>query len=266
MPQDMSSYRSLFISEMRTNMEDLEDFLSILKKNPSDIEVINEVFRITHTIKGMAATMGYNITSDLGHRMEDMMSRIRSGKVKYGDIELLVESSDMLNELLEGIISNGNDNSIDISHVINKYEKQFVREIPPSARHTSGDMTAKELIGGEVSGSVDDVSPVEAKPAGDPKSADTYDIQIAISESSLLKDARTTIIIKELKKKGVMKGLEPSAGRIESGDFDGKMKVILETDYAPSLLKRELLSIREVTEVSIRKHLHSPHSNRRAGC
>ena len=260
--QGMSAYRDLFISEMRTNLEALEDSLSLLKENPADAELINEVFRITHTIKGMAATMGYNITADLAHKMEDLMSRIRDGEVKDGDMVLLMEGSDMLNELLEDIVSTGHDSSVDLSSLIRKYEERLVRRIPPSARHSAsgegGMGNGKQDEKNPSSDRREDKTPPAATKNAPLKETHTYEVKISISEKSLLKDARAAVVMEKLKKKGVIKSVAPSVEEMESENFDGHFTVLLETDREPMQLKREILSVREVEDVSIGKAASAP--------
>ena len=73
---DTSKYLELFISETREHIKFLNDSLLILEKNPENTEAINQSFRSFHTIKGMAATMGYNPLADLAHRAEDILSLI----------------------------------------------------------------------------------------------------------------------------------------------------------------------------------------------
>ena len=260
----MSGYRSLFISEMKNNLESLEDSLSSLKENPADAELINEVFRITHTIKGMAATMGYNITADLAHKMEDLMSRIRDGEIKDGDIALLTEGGDMLNELLDDIVSTGKDASVDVSPLVRKYEERLVRRIPPSARHSaSGEEGVREEKEDEKtpsSGTTQDKAPPPAAKNGrnGRGGTNTYEVKVSISENSLLKDVRAAVVMEKIKKKGVIKSVTPSAEDIESEDFDGHFTVLLETDCEPLQLEKEILSVREVKDVSVRKGVDAP--------
>ncbi len=261
--QDMSGYRSLFISEMRTNLEALEDSISLLKGNPTDVELINEVFRITHTIKGMSATMGYNITADLAHKMEDLMSRIRDGEMKEGDINLLMEGSDMLNELLEDIVSTGQDISVDMARLTRKYEERLVRRIPPSARkRASEDEDAKNRKEDEkipLTAIKQDKTPLSSvTKKGWRGEMKTYEVRINISDKSLLKDVRAAVVMEKLKKKGVVKTVIPSAEDIESENFDGNLIVLLETNCEPLQLEKEILSVREVKTVSVREAADAP--------
>ncbi|MEO0225942.1 MAG: ATP-binding protein, partial [candidate division WOR-3 bacterium] len=78
---DTSKYLELFISETREHIKLLNDNLLILEKKPDNNEAINQIFRSFHTIKGMAATMGYDPLANLAHRAEDILSEIRKGSI-----------------------------------------------------------------------------------------------------------------------------------------------------------------------------------------
>ena len=63
----------MFLEESLENLSKLNDCLLELEQKPDDLEVVNEIFRVSHTIKGMSATMGYMKMSELTHKMEDVL-------------------------------------------------------------------------------------------------------------------------------------------------------------------------------------------------
>lgn len=79
---DTSQYMSMFLEESMDNLQTLNDSLLQLEQEPDDIDKLNEIFRVAHTIKGMAATMGFNEMSELTHKMEDVLSNFREGDLK----------------------------------------------------------------------------------------------------------------------------------------------------------------------------------------
>ncbi len=79
---DISKYLDLFISETREHITLLNDCLLSLEKIPDNPEAVNQVFRSFHTVKGMAATMGYDSLAKLAHRAEDILSEVRRGAIK----------------------------------------------------------------------------------------------------------------------------------------------------------------------------------------
>ena len=98
---DVSQYMSIFLEEVMDNLQILNESLLKLEKNPQNIEKINEIFRIAHTIKGMAATMGFNKMTELTHKMEDVLSKFKDGEltaneeivtVLFGCLDILEKS------------------------------------------------------------------------------------------------------------------------------------------------------------------------------
>ena len=78
---DVSQYMSMFLEESMDNLQTLNEALLDLEQEPNDIDKLNQIFRVAHTIKGMAATMGFNNIAELTHKMEDILSEFREGKL-----------------------------------------------------------------------------------------------------------------------------------------------------------------------------------------
>jgi two-component system chemotaxis sensor kinase CheA len=94
-----------FITESREYIQGAENALLALETNPRDVEAVSTVFRAFHTIKGTSAFMGLGLLSDLAHRAETLLSRIRDGEILYGGgyADLALESIDLLKELLTAL-------------------------------------------------------------------------------------------------------------------------------------------------------------------
>lgn len=94
-----------FITECREYIEGAEVALLALETNPSDTESVNTVFRAFHTIKGTSAFLGLDRISELAHKAENLLSRVRDGEIQCtgGYADLALQSVDMLKELLQGV-------------------------------------------------------------------------------------------------------------------------------------------------------------------
>lgn len=93
-----------FITESSDLISGAEDALLALETNPDDMESVSVVFRAFHTIKGTSAFLELNVISDLAHKAESLLSRIRDGEIRYtgGYTDLALRALDMLKELLDG--------------------------------------------------------------------------------------------------------------------------------------------------------------------
>ena len=78
---DVNHYLEVFIDESKEHLQSLNQNLLILEKNPKDLEVVNEIFRAAHTLKGMSATMGYSDLANLTHIMENVLDGIRNKQI-----------------------------------------------------------------------------------------------------------------------------------------------------------------------------------------
>jgi len=102
---DMSQYRDLFLSEAREHLQNIDHLMLALELDPAESENVNALFRSAHSLKGMAASMGYDPIAELAHRMEDLMSRVRSGEFQFSKriASLLLEASDVLALLMDDV-------------------------------------------------------------------------------------------------------------------------------------------------------------------
>ena len=75
-------YKELFQAEAIEGLEELNRVLTSLEKKPDDMNLINTVFRVTHTMKGNATGMGFSDIAGLAHVMEDLFGEVRNGSIK----------------------------------------------------------------------------------------------------------------------------------------------------------------------------------------
>ena len=105
---DMSHYRELFITETREHLRSFNDLIVALEKDADDREHIDSLFRNAHSMKGMAAAMGYGAFSMLAHKIEDLMDKVRKKVFPFEPsiADLLLEGSDRLDAMLCDIEAN----------------------------------------------------------------------------------------------------------------------------------------------------------------
>ena len=106
---DLAKYRSLFLEEGGDHLAEMGRALLVLEKEPASAEAIDLVFRMAHSIKGMAGSLGYDAISELAHRLEDRMERVRrAGRVEAAaDLPLLFRGLDGLERMLAVVREHG---------------------------------------------------------------------------------------------------------------------------------------------------------------
>jgi two-component system chemotaxis sensor kinase CheA len=92
-----------FRDDARQLLEAINYNLVRLEQNPSDPELINEIFRHAHSLKGSAALMGFDLLADTAHRIEDIFSLVKNGRLQASAelVTFLLESNDLLENLLK---------------------------------------------------------------------------------------------------------------------------------------------------------------------
>jgi len=95
----------MFVEESREHMQQFEEDLLSLEENGEDDELINRIFRAVHSVKGGAGFFGLKSIGTLSHTMENVMSRMRDGKLKPGKqiIDILLASGDTLRAMIDDV-------------------------------------------------------------------------------------------------------------------------------------------------------------------
>jgi len=105
MALDMAKYRQIFLEESTDHLEEISRALFDLEKEMANAEAIDTLFRMAHSIKSMAASLGYDAVADLSHRMEDRMEGVRAdGRVRsHDELALLFRSLETLEAMVAAV-------------------------------------------------------------------------------------------------------------------------------------------------------------------
>lgn len=100
-----NGYLNIFFDEAKEYIETLNNGILTLENNPQDKATIDAVFRAAHSLKGMAATMGFTNLTELTHKMENKLDQVRDGKLKVSTkfVDLLFQALDNVQYLVEKI-------------------------------------------------------------------------------------------------------------------------------------------------------------------
>ena len=118
---DMQELLEDFLVESFELIEQIDHDLVELESNPDDLELLNRIFRVAHTVKGSSSFLNFDTLTELTHHMEDVLNKARHGELKItADVmDVVLKSVDMMKGLLVSIRDNGNDSNsgIDISQI-----------------------------------------------------------------------------------------------------------------------------------------------------
>lgn len=243
---DTSQYMNMFLEESMDNLQILNESLLELEKNPNDVDKVNEIFRVAHTIKGMAATMGFTDIAELTHKMEDVLSKFREGQLNVTQevVTILFDCLDTLERMVSNI-EEGADSSIDIEAIIKSLHN--ISQVKDVAENKEIE-TLVTLEKDNCSMELNDYDMSIIKQAQE-KDFNAIELSITLSENTLLKSARAFLIVKDLEEIGEIIKSKPSTEDIENEDFELQLDFVLITTSSEDEVKKLVENISEVRMV-----------------
>ena len=236
---DLSQYAELFLAESREHLSACNQLLLEWERSPAAPQPVQGIFRAIHTIKGMAATMGYGRVADLSHRMENLLDRLRraGGPPKDELFQLLFRATDALEKAIDHAVA-GREREVDVSAVVGELER------------------ASEGLGVRGSG-LEKARPLpepagpSPEPAAGPGTAAGRLVEVVIRVEAALKGGRAMLLMRKAHGLGAVHGVAPELTAFESDDFDGRLSFYLESPATGSEIERVLRSVGDVERVSV---------------
>ena len=244
---DMSQYLGAFLDETDDNVQRLDDLLLALEKNMTDMDVINEIFRSAHTLKGMAGTMGFTNMMGLTHAMEDRLDAARKGTrpLTEADMNRLFQGLDTLQEMADSIRGGGNDSHIDVSEMVHDLRNEG--PAPAAAAPASSQSAASEAHGDSGVSSQDAEWAKKANAEG----SNAYSVHVTLSQSCLLKAARAYMVVNRLEEMGEIFKAEPPTEALEKEEFEFDFTVYVATPAPAEEVKAAIEKIGDVQSADV---------------
>lgn len=250
-----NEYLDVFIEESKEHLQSLNDQLLLLENDPTNLDTISEIFRSAHTLKGMAATMGFNDLADLTHKMENVLDGIRNHEITIHTdiIDVLFASVDHLEEMVIDI-ANGGNGSKDVSEVIDKLklieqgdsedraDENVNQEISPKTNAESKFSSLNEF----------EITLLEQ---AHEKSFHTYEVEVSLNENCLLKAARVYMVFEVLEQIGEVVKADPAVQDLEEENFDLSFHVLLISQESSENIKKRIMKVSEIEQTSVREFI-----------
>lgn len=242
---DTNEYIEIFLDESREHLQAVNDNILKLEKQPEELSLVNEIFRSAHTLKGMAATMGFEDIASLTHQMENVLDKIRNNELAVSTdlIDIIFQAIEYLEEMVSAI-SEGNDGKKDVSTLVAQLKQiengDIVSEQAASVIENSSS-TVLELD--EYQTTVIE----QAKEQG----FQTYHITVKFTDDCILKAVRAYMVVEALEGQGELIKIVPSAEEIETDDLEQGLTMILLSKEASADVKAQILHVSEIKDVEI---------------
>ncbi|MGD9677136.1 MAG: chemotaxis protein CheW [Vulcanibacillus sp.] len=241
---DMNQYMNIFIDEAKEHLIKLNEWLLKLENEPNNNDIINEIFRSAHTLKGSAATMGFEKMATLTHEMENLLDLVRNRKITVNVhiIDLMFKCLDVLDRTVNSISTEGNDN-VD-SHDILLKVKEITNSTMPIITKSFEKIKSDELL-------VYDQYETTLLEQSIENGYFVNKITVTIHEETALKSVRAFMVLNEVEKFGDVVKIKPSIEDLENGNFDNVFTLILISREDKEVIKKAISNISEITSVNI---------------
>ncbi|MFP6263392.1 chemotaxis histidine kinase/response regulator CheAY2 [Helicobacter pylori] len=186
---DLQEIMEDFLIEAFEMNEQLDQDLVELEHNPEDLDLLNRIFRVAHTIKGSSSFLNLNILTHLTHNMEDVLNRARKGEIKITPdiMDVVLRSIDLMKTLLVTIRDTGSDTNNGKENEIEEAVKQLqaiTSQNLEGAKETSGTKEAPKEVKEEIKEKTKEEvkvnkAPTAENPASDNPLADEPDLDYA---------------------------------------------------------------------------------------
>lgn len=245
---DFAKYAALFQAESREHLRDCNRLLLEWEQSPAAREPVDGVFRAIHTIKGMAATMGYASVADLAHRAESLLDAIRTGRLaaRPDYVDVLLRTVDALEA---GIAAPATDAlSATETQLLGLLESAALGAAP---REKEGAAPAKRLakpkgrgLGASKSGATN--------PAPD---ARQLVVRVALKTDAMMRGARALLALRKAEALGMVSRVDPPVAALERDEFDGVLSFALESSATDDAIAAAIRSTGDIGSVQVREGL-----------
>ncbi len=254
---DVSQYLQIFIEESKENLQTLNESLLNLENHPDDIETLNAIFRVAHTLKGMAGTMGFVKMQKLTHTVENVLSEIRAGKLAVNSsiVDTLFQSLDALENYVEEITNTSNEGNEDYAELVNALGKIIENEdqSPTATVHMQLNEEVKDKEEKLSDNAVMDLPESQKLVKNNALSMgmNVFQIDIELSTNCVLKSARAFVIFTDLERLGEIIHCNPSTQDIEDEKFENQFSVVFVTKETKQKVETTILGVSEIEKVTV---------------
>ncbi len=241
-PEDLD----VFLQEADENLRLLDEDVIKLERDQSSPDLMQEIFRAAHTLKGSAGMLGYRQMAELAHAMEHVLDRLRKGSLELGTpvVDALLHSLDTLRDLRDELAeSSGRD--IDIAPSVSELQAVAGDEAEPTGPRPDGP-------DGSANATLELDATAEGRLAG--LTNDGYRaIRVTAGLSSGVEWAaiRFFQVLAEVAEMGEVLASSPTQAQIEAGEVAESMTLLLMTRADDDAVRRRVEGVADVASVEL---------------
>jgi two-component system chemotaxis sensor kinase CheA len=229
---DLSQYAELFLAESREHLSACNQLLLEWERAPANPAPVGGLFRAVHTVKGMAATMGYARVTDVAHRTENLLDLLRRGEQPATDelLQLLFRARDALESAVELSVA-GRESELDVTAVVADLAAAASALAGPARRTPSAAPAVEAAPPAETAGRL---------------------VQVTLRADAPLKAGRALLALKRAQALGAVQHVTPPETAFEADEFDGRFSFRLASPAAAAEIEKAVRGAGDVEHVSVR--------------
>ena len=261
---DLGEFLEFYLLDSSEQIERLGAGLLQLEKEGENIGLINDLFRSAHSLKGASGTMGFTPIVALTHAAEDLLDRLRLGKIDVSlkMIDILLAVTDRVKAMLSQV-EQRQEISVGFEDLVSSMKGLLNGEKPANQAN-------QQLVKGKGE-TLDDFVPLDFS-LDQPESAKlnnaqmkghgVYQVDVKLAPDTLMKAVRAVMATQRLEGIGSVVKLLPSLEDLEVGNAEGFSLLVL-CDEPVAEIQRELLEISELVDVVIHPYPETLLSNQK---
>jgi two-component system, chemotaxis family, sensor kinase CheA len=240
---DMSQYLDMFLEESIENLQNLNEGILELEKSSEDKETINSIFRVAHTLKGMAGSMGFTDIAELTHKMENVLDKFRNDELQITSevITVLFKCLDTLEKMVHNI-QQDNKEQIDIKNIMDLL-KSIEQGNANQSDNNAVNMKTQNFEFNEYDKSI-------IKQARE-KDYSVYKVDVTVYKDCVLKSARAFLVYKSLEDIGEIIKSNPPVEELEQENFESTFTITMVTKKSADEVKAIVEAISEIEKVDV---------------
>jgi two-component system chemotaxis sensor kinase CheA len=211
---DLSRFLDLFVAESREHLAAADELVTGISTHPGDAAALKELFRHIHSLKGMAASMGFPALASLAHVAEDLMDDVRSGAVAATTevASLLLDTLACMEAMVEAA----------------------ERRAP--VQHERAPELEGRLQAARLARPAEPPAPAPAAASEPAPEARAFRIEVALSPGASPEAVRAAEVLGRLAGLGDLVRSEPPVAALRAGKFEGKLAAVVRTALPPRTL------------------------------
>lgn len=235
----------VFLQEAEENLQALDENIVRLEREKDNPDLLQEIFRIAHTLKGSSGMFGHRPMADLTHAMESLFDLVRQGTIAVNTqvIDSLLHSLDIL-LVMKDDLANNLDSNVDIAPAVKELEAAMGSQSSADSSNENKDaQTASPL-------SLDQTATQRLQTA-QITGQNIFLVRVTLEEETSWASVRCFQVLQGLSLMGDVITSKPTQEDIEAEKVHGEIQVVISTEHDADTLRAPLVTLEDITEVEI---------------